>query len=191
MGETGKGIVLETARLILRPPEAGDLDWLLAKINTARVMRHLGGVQTVDQVAEGLAQDIAAFADGGYRRWTVCLRDGGDRVGRCGLFTVRAAAAPPGMQGGHEVGWTLAEQAFGHGYATEAARAILGFAFGQLDLPCVFAQTSDANASSGRVMDRLGFARAAELDYDDPEYPPHENPTRVYRLSRSQWEAIR
>ena len=191
MAEAGAGPVLETARLTLRPPVPDDLDWLLDRINTERVMRHLGGVRSRDEVADGLAQDIAAFADGGYRRWTVCLRDGGDRVGRCGLFTVRAAAAPPAMQGAREVGWTLAEETFGHGYATEAARAILGFAFGMLDLPYVFAQTSDANGGSGRVMDRLGFERAAALDYDDPEYPPHENPTRVYRLSRSQWEVIR
>ncbi|WP_155644902.1 GNAT family N-acetyltransferase, partial [Erythrobacter donghaensis] len=95
---------LATERLILRPPVAEDLPWLLATMNTLAVMRHLAGVRTAAEVEEGLAADIAAFAaPDGHRRWTVWLRDGtggvGERVGRVGLFRVRSPAAPPALQG--------------------------------------------------------------------------------------------
>ena len=61
---------LETERLILRPPVAEDLPWVLAHMNTASVMRHLAGVRSPEAVAESLADDIDAFHKGGHQRWT-------------------------------------------------------------------------------------------------------------------------
>jgi len=180
MAEAG---ALLTKRLILRPPVAEDLPWLLAAMNTAAVMRHLAGVRTAAEVEEGLAADIAAFAaPDGHRRWTVWLRDGATRVGRVGLFHVRSPAAPPALQGQREIGWTFAEAHWGKGYATEAAEQALGFAFGSLGLPCLYAQTSTSNAASTRMMHRLGFTFRPELGYVDPDYPPEDNPTTVWSL---------
>ena len=180
MAETG---ALETPRLILRPPVAGDLPWLLAAMNTDTVMRHLAGVRTAEEVAEGLAADIAAFAaPDGHRRWTVWLNDGLTRVGRVGLFHVRSPAAPPALQGQREMGWTFAQAHWGKGYATEAAERALGFAFGEMGLPRIFSQTSESNVGSTRMMHRLGFTFRPELGYDDPDYPPEDNPTTVWSL---------
>lgn len=184
MAEAG---TLETPRLILRPPVAEDLPWLLATMNTDAVMRHLAGVRTAEEVAEGLAADIAAFATpGGHRRWTVWLRDGperaSERVGRVGLFHVRSPAAPSALQGQREIGWTFAESHWGKGYATEAAERALGFAFGDMGLPRIFSQTSESNVGSTRMMQRLGFTFRPELGYDDPDYPPQDNPTTVWSL---------
>ncbi|MFM7379456.1 MAG: GNAT family N-acetyltransferase [Erythrobacter sp.] len=186
MAEAG---ALETPRLILRPPVAEDLPWLLAAMNTEAVMRHLAGVRTPAEVEEGLAADIAAFAaPDGYKRWTVWLNDGLTRVGRVGLFHLRSPAAPPALQGQREIGWTFAESAWGKGYATEAAERALGFAFGkmggfgELGLPRIYSQTSESNAASTRMMQRLGFTFRPELGYDDPDYPPQDNPTTVWSL---------
>lgn len=180
MGEAG---TLETERLILRPPAAEDLPWLLAAMNTDAVMRHLAGVRTAAEVEEGLAADIAAFAaPDGHRRWTVWLRESDQRVGRVGLFHVRSPAAPPALQGQREIGWTFAEPHWGKGYASEAAERALGFAFGDMGLPRIFSQTSESNAASTRMMQRLGFTFRPELGYDDPDYPPHDNPTTVWSL---------
>ncbi len=183
----GEG-VLVTERLILRPPVAEDLPWLLAAMNTEPVMRHLAGVRSAQEVEEGLAADIAAFtAPDGHCRWTVWLRDaGGDRgetrVGRVGLFHVRSRAAPPALQGQREIGWTFAQAHWGKGYATEAATGALGFAFGSLGVPCLYAQTSTSNLGSTRMMHRLGFTFRPELGYVDPDYPPEDNPTTVWSL---------
>jgi RimJ/RimL family protein N-acetyltransferase len=181
--------MLTTARLDLRPPAADDLPWILGQMNTPAVMRNLGGVRTADKVEDGLEADIAAFAGGGYRRWTVWLRGENHRIGRCGLFRVKTEAAPDGLRGQHEIGWTLAEAFWGKGYASEAACAVLDFGFGTLSHSVIHAQTSESNAASTRLIERLGFARAAELDYVDPDYPAADNPTTVYLMSRKRWEA--
>ena len=178
MAEAG---TLETPRLILRPPVAEDLPWLLAAMNTEPVMRHLAGVRTAQEVEEGLAADIAAFAaPGGHRRWTVWLRDGEERVGRVGLFHVRSPAAPPALQGQREIGWTFAQSHWGKGYASEAARAVIALAFAGPALPVLYSQTSTSNAASTRMMRRLGFTFRPELGYVDPDYPPEDNPTTVW-----------
>ena len=182
--------MIETARLVLRPPTHGDLDWVLENMNTPAVMRNLGGVRSPEQVAKGLADDLEAFTGGGHRRWTVWLRHDnpglGHRIGRCGLFRVKTEAAPAGLRGENEIGWTLAEAFWGNGYAAEAARAVLDFGFRSLGLPVIFAQTSESNNASTRLMERLGLERMPALDYVDPDYPAADNPTTVYRMSREE-----
>jgi RimJ/RimL family protein N-acetyltransferase len=170
---------LTTERLILRPPAAEDLPWILSAMNTEPVMRHLGGVRSPEAVAESLAGDIDAFAEGSHLRWTVWLRDGATRVG---LFTLRSPAAPPVLQGQREIGWTFAEAHWGKGYAAEAARAVIAHAFKALALPVLWSQTSDSNAASTRMMQRLGFTARPELGYVDPDYPPEDNPTTVWSM---------
>lgn len=181
---------LATERLDLLPVAQADLPWLLAEMNTPEVMRHLGGPRSKQAVEESLATDIAAWADKSYMRWTIWHRETQCRVGRIGLFNVRAAAAPEHLRGQREIGWSLASPHTGKGYATEAARAALAHAFDRLGNEVVYAQTSDNNAGSSRLMARLGLSRASEFDYDDPEYEPAENPTRVYRITRAQWSSL-
>ncbi|MFM5923569.1 MAG: GNAT family N-acetyltransferase [Novosphingobium sp.] len=182
--------MIETERLVLRPPAADDLPWLLEAMNTLAVLRHLGGaIRSPDEVAEGLDADIAAFGSGGHRRWTVWLRDGAERIGRCGLFRIRSTDAPPALRGQDEIGWTFAEPFWGQGYASEAARAVTAHFFADKARDLLWAQTSDSNAGSTRMMARLGFARCAQLDYVDPGYPPQDNPTTVYRMTRGDWAA--
>ncbi|GGD61645.1 GNAT family N-acetyltransferase [Aurantiacibacter arachoides] len=178
---------LATDRLVLRPPTADDLPFLLAEMNTPMVMRYLGGeVFTEADVTSRLQADIDAFGrDDGWKRWTIFRRDDNARVGRCGLFRVRMKAAPDALRGQPEIGWTLAEAYWGKGFATEAARAVLNHAFA--DLPEVYAQTSDSNAASTRVMQRLGFERRHDLGYVDPDYPPRDNPTTVWSLTTDAW----
>ena len=180
-------MLLETERLILRPPNADDLPWILEQINTPAMMQCLGGVRTAEQVADGLAADVEAFADGTWLRWTVWQREPSCRVARCGLFTIRSSAAPEVLRGAREIGWMLAEPFWGTGYASEAARALLGFGFEVLGDKVIHAQTSDSNLASTRMMTRLGFTRCAELDYVDPDYPVEDNPTTVYRMTRGDW----
>ena len=69
--------------------------------------------------------------------------------------------------------------------------AVLALAFVQFDRPVVYGQTSENNRASWRVMERLGMERLTRLDYDDPAYPPEENPTKIYGLQRDAWLASR
>lgn len=153
-------------------------------------MRHLGGTLRSDQeLADGLDADIAAFADGSWQRWTVLTKADGEPIGRVGLFTVRAAAAPDSLRGQREVGWMMGEAWQNQGFACEAAKAVIGHAFDQGGLDEIFAQTSDSNVASTRMMARLGLHRRAELDYTDSDYPVADNPTTVYSLTSEQWRS--
>ena len=71
----------------------------------------------------------------------------------------------------------------------EAARAVIDLAFTRHGIDLLYAQTSDANAASWQMMEKLGMERVRALDYVDPEYLPDENPTIIYRLTRKAWHA--
>jgi RimJ/RimL family protein N-acetyltransferase len=84
---------------------------------------------------------------------------------------------------GVEIGWRLARQAWGHGYATEAAQASLAFGFESLALPEILAVTTLTNLRSQAVMRRIGMTRDPDGDFDDPTEP--EGPLRrnvLYRI---------
>ena len=180
--------MIETARLILRPAVVDDLGFTLDHINTAAVMRHLGGVRDRAKVAAGFSDGLEAFARDGFGYFTILLRESGVRVGKCGLSGMSADPAPAALDGQIEIGWSLAEPYWGKGYASEAARAVIDFFFTKGAAPVLYSQTSETNRASTRMMARLGFARCAELDYVDPGYPALDNPTTVYRLDRESWE---
>lgn len=174
--------VLTTDRLVLRPPADGHLAWILAEMNTVAVMRYLGGVVRAPEVVRAeFNADIESFGQlTGHRRWTVWRRADNRRIGRCGLFRVRTEAAPAFLRGQTEIGWTLAEANWGQGFATEAARAVIAFAFDTVGSTIIYAQTSDSNLPSTRMMVRLGFVARPELGYFDPDYPPEDSPTTVW-----------
>ena len=171
-------------RLVLRVPEVADLPWQIAELNLPAVMQHLGGPRDETAIAVSFEENRAALLRGDYGFWTVTMRETGKAIGKCGLASIESTAAPAEIRGGVQIGWTLAEPHWGHGYASEAARAVLAHGFGALGLPVIWSQTSDSNDASTRMMGRLGFERFAALDYVDPDYPPADNPTTVYRMAR-------
>jgi len=89
-----------------------------------------------------------------------------------------------------EIGWRLARSSWGRGYATEAARACLDFAFRNLGLSEVVAFTVPANARSRAVMERLGMRHDAAGDFDHPRLPAGHPLQRhvLYRLRREDWQ---
>ena len=181
--------VIATSRLHLRRWREDDLQPWLEHLNTPQVKHYLGGVQPVEQAAERFALMRDEWDRTGYSFLAVELRADGRFLGTCGLARIETASAPPELAGAIQIGWQLRADAWGHGFATEAARAMLGYAFGRLGVALVFAQTSERNGPSWQVMQRLGMGRRAELDYDDPDYPPEDNPTMVWSIAREQWES--
>ena len=92
-----------------------------------------------------------------------------------------------------EIGWRLAREHWGHGYATEAATAALAFAFGDRALEEIVAFTVPANIPSRRVMGRLGMRRLPADDFEHPAIAAG-HPLRshvLYRLRRADWKPRR
>ncbi len=179
---------MASARLVLRRFRDEDLQAWQAHMNSPEVRAHLGGVEIPDQVLARFERQKASWSDetGG---WLVIeRRDDGELLGNCGFGRIAATEAPAELQGAPEIGWSLRADCWGKGYATEAARMLLGTMFGRFGFETVYSQTSQANARSWRVMERLGMRRQPQFDYHDPLYPPEENPTIIYRLTREDWE---
>lgn len=182
-------IIATTERLVLRTEAEGDFEEWLAYMNTPEVLAFLGGVQSEEQVANSFARVREAHEAGKPAFYMVALKDCGTLIGRAGIATIDTAHAPQEMRGAIQAGWSIRPDHWGKGYAGEAARAGLARAFDRFDAPVVYAQTSERNVPSWRVMEKLGMTRMARLDYEDPDYPPDDNPTMVYRLMREEWQA--
>ena len=181
--------VVETERLVLRRWREGDLDQWIAHLNTPEVRAHLGGVVSPEKVAEKFARVERGWADDGFSFLAVDRCEDGEFLGTCGIARIKTECAPPELKGAVQIGWQLRSDWWGQGFATEAAEAVLAMAFDEFDLLAVYAQTSERNTASWRVMQRLGMTRRVDLDYDDPDYSPEENPTMVYGMTRSEWQA--
>lgn len=172
---------LRTDRLLLRRWRDRDLD-AFASINAdARVAEHLPSTLTRAQ-SDGFVERIEAHHDEhGFGLWCVDPVDDPGCVGFVGLAVPRfEAACTPCV----EVGWRLAPDAWGRGYATEAGRACLAAAFGPLGLDEVVSFTVPANTRSRAVMERLGLTHDPDDDFDHPALAPGD-PLRRHVLYRT------
>ncbi len=157
-----------TDRLVLRGWRDADHAPLLALCRDRRVMEFLGPAQTAEDVAAAIARQRAVQAAHGHCFWAMERRADGAMLGFCGL-----QPGPDGtpIAGRIEIGWRLAVDAWGQGYAREAAQASLDWAWANLDAESVWAITVPANARSRGLMERLGMRRHPDLDFDHPAVP--------------------
>ena len=178
--------VLETERLILRRPVEGDAELQFTLLNTPAVMKHVGGVKSLAEIEAKHEKTRQCFEQDGFGFMMMIERASGELVGHCGMKRVDNPLAP--NPGDHEIGWLVREDRWRRGYASEAMRAVLEWAFFTHDAPLVVALTSERNLPSRSLMEKLGMARCAQLDFPDPSYPPEDNPTIVYCLVSQDWE---
>jgi RimJ/RimL family protein N-acetyltransferase len=153
-----------TPNLRMRPFRTDDAEALHAVMAEEEVGRWVGGAHTtLDQTRELIARNRRHQARHGFSMWAVEERVGGELVGEVGLQHLEQTGDDV------EIGWSLAPHVWGLGYATEAARAWLDAAFGQLDLDEVIAVVRPDNDASHRVAQRLGMQRAGRRRAYDRE----------------------
>src|SRR5438128_10150312 len=168
---------LETARLRLRHFRAADLDPYAALCADPEVMRYVGarGVLSREDAWRQRAMLAGHWHLRGFGMWAVEERTTGAFVGRVGLYY------PEGWPD-RELAWALARPFWGRGYATEAARAALGEAFGRLGWARVISLIDHANTRSVRLAERLGERLEGEATI-------RGHRVAVYALPRSAWRA--
>jgi RimJ/RimL family protein N-acetyltransferase len=182
--------VAETARLRLRDWEPEDEARFYQVMNTPRVMRHLGGLQTAEEWTAAF-QRISGFTrDFGHTFWIVEDKASGDLLGFCGLKRVNAPGAGE-LTGMPEIGWRLRESAWGKGIAKEAAIASLDLGFGRFGYERIIAMTIPPNQESRGLMERLGLKRREDLDFNDERFGPDVNPQIIYDIAAEDWPAAR
>jgi len=143
--------LLSTERLVLRPVTTDDHAAVLAHWTQPDVRRFLfdGAALSGVEVAETIEESIGDFAARGFGVWLIELGSTADLIGTAGLRPLGSS--------GLEIFYSLAPGAWGHGYATEAARAVVEYGLGPLGLPEVLAEVDEGNAASVAVVRRLGM----------------------------------
>jgi RimJ/RimL family protein N-acetyltransferase len=148
---------LETERLRLRGWHDGDLDAYAEMYADPEVMRFLGGPVAREQAWRHLALLAGHWVLRGHGQWALERREDGRFVGRAGLWQ------PDGWPG-LEVGWALRRDAWGAGYATEAARAAIAWARDALGAGELISIIAPGNEASARVARRLGMEPGERRD---------------------------
>jgi RimJ/RimL family protein N-acetyltransferase len=173
---------ISTERLIMRSWRESDLPSWAAMNADPEVRRYVGPLLTPGQAEAWVLNFQDDLDRRGFGFWALEVRASGDFIGFTGLDIVEEEMPVTGV----EIGWRLARSAWGHGYATEAARAALEYGFGILTLPEIVAITMAANLRSQAVMERIGMTRDPAEDFDDPDVEePSLRRHVVYRIRRA------
>jgi ribosomal-protein-alanine N-acetyltransferase len=178
---------LRTERLILRGWRDDDKP-AYAQVNSdPDVMEHFPATLTAEQSNEMVDRMAAGWTQRGYGLWAVEVPDTGGCIGFVGLSSPTwEMPFTPCI----EVGWRLAKESWGHGYAPEGARAALAWGFENLDPPRdeFVSFTSVANAKSRRVMEKLGMTHDPAEDFDHPLLRDWAGRRHVlYRIRRDEF----
>jgi RimJ/RimL family protein N-acetyltransferase len=181
---------LTTSRLILRRWRDADLSEFAQLNDDPAVMEFLPRRLSRDESDASALRIRTGMEERGWGFWAVevkgAAQTGSPFIGFVGL-SIPSFEAPftPCV----EIGWRLAKEHWGFGYASEAAAASLGFAFEKLRLQQIVAFTVPLNKRSIRVMERIGMSRDPAGDFEHPKLPA-DHPLRphvLYRVNRSAW----
>ncbi len=145
--------ILETERLVLRQWRAEDAEPLFAFAGDAETMRFIGSGQPwpdIETAHRWLGRVTAAYRERGYGIWAVIEKANGRLIGSCGFSLLPDS-------GEIDFGYVYARDTWGRGLATEAARAVLRYAFEQLGFAEVTANTAPEHHASRRVLEKVGF----------------------------------
>jgi len=187
-------LTIRADRLTLRQWADDDLAPLVAMGADPVVMEHFPSVLSPDESTAFMDRVRAAWDQDGFGLWAVELTDLAPTgpapfVGYTGLARCDWLA-----HGAVEVGWRLAREHWGHGYAPEAATYALAVAFLDLELDEVVSFTVPANSRSQRVMEKIGMVRDPQRDFDHPRVDPVAHPHLVrhvlWSVTRSDWLAL-
>jgi RimJ/RimL family protein N-acetyltransferase len=174
-------ITLQTERLILRPWSLDDFEPLAAISADPEVMRYLaadGKPLSRFGAWQSLASMVGHWGLRGFGMFAAVERSTGKLLGRFGPWQ------PEGWPD-FEIGWTLGSQYWGKGYATEAARRCLEYAFTEMKRDHIVSLILPENVRSIRVAERLGERLEATVTL--PHMPP-DRPVLQYGLTRDDWE---
>lgn len=178
-----------TERLLLRQWREEDLA-PFARLNAdPRVMEYFPKLQTREESDESVKRVAEHIQQYGWGFWAASLLETGEFIGFIGLQPVPFQAAfTPAV----EIGWRLAFEHWGKGYATEGAKAALQYGFEKLHLQDIVSFTATGNMRSRAVMERIGMHYESNNDFDHPKLPAGHPLRRhvFYRITADVWKNL-
>jgi len=175
---------LRTDRLVMRGWRETDREPYAAMNADPRVMEHFPAMLSRPESDAFVDRIVARWSRDGHGLWAVERTADGAFLGFTGLAA--PVADVPGMPPFVEVGWRFVVDAWGHGYATEAARAAVAWGFENLGIDEIASWTTVANVRSRAVMERIGMTHDSADDFEHPRLPVGhpQRPHVLYRLRR-------
>lgn len=177
--------VLTTPRLILRPWKETDLPYFTALNADPRVMEYFPSTKTSEETFQEYQRICNYISEFGWGFWAAELKESGQFIGFIGIKNVTFETAfTPAV----EIGWRLAYDFWGKGYAPEGAQAALDFGFNTLNLQEIVSFTPTSNARSQSVMRKIGMVYHPNESFEHPWLPKgHPLSTHVlYRISKKE-----
>jgi len=169
---------LETERLVLREWRAEDFEDYAKLCADNEVMHFLGGVQERGDAWRSMSGAIGHWQMRGYGQWVVTRKPDPTFIGRVGLINPEGWPAL-------EVGWTLARNYWGHGYATEAANAAMGYGFLTQPVDRLISSIDPDNVASQSVAKRLGETKGERTML---RIRQEDFPVDIWSISRDEWQ---
>jgi RimJ/RimL family protein N-acetyltransferase len=157
-----RNVVLETERLILRHLTLDDTDAVFAVIGDPEAMKYYPQKFTREDAARWVTRSQERYRHDGYGLFAVVLKANGEVIGNCGV--VRQDVEGESLL---EVGYHFRRDYWGRGYATEAARGCMAYAFGHLKAEKVVSLILPENMPSRRVAERNGMTVERQVTFHD------------------------
>ena len=181
------GKILETERLILRTFEDADLGPMIAINQDPKVMEYFPALGDSEQTQKHLQRICEHYNKYGYSLYAVELKASGAFIGFVGLLHSTQQEFPASFMPATEIGWRISSQHWGHGYAPEAAIAVLHYAFTRLGLTEIVSFTTLHNQKSRRVMEKIGMLHNSADDFEHPHLEKSSPLCQhvLYRLSKA------
>jgi RimJ/RimL family protein N-acetyltransferase len=177
--KSGDKRVINTERLVLRPPVAEDFEGWAAFSSDPKTMLYLGGTQVREVAWRAFATMAGCWALSGFGMFSVIERRSGQWIGRVGPWR------PEGWPG-NEVGWGLRSEFEGQGYAYEAAVAAIDWAFDFLGWDSIIHCIPEVNLRSRVLAERLGSICQRQVVLP----PPAGTPVWIWGQTREQWRSV-
>ena len=170
-------VIIETERLILKEMTHGDFAAHKAVWADDELMKHYPYTFDDERVRAWIDHNIERYEKDGFGLWAVVLKESGEVIGDCGLTmqNIDGAMLP-------EVGYHIHRDHLRNGYASEAAMAVIDYAFSNYPFPYVYAYMKYSNVPSYSTAMKCGMKFIKE--YPDPA----NTITKVYGISREEWE---
>ena len=152
--------IVETDRLFLRRMNEDDFDALYQVLADTEIMRHYPYVFDVKKVREWIKRNIKRYKENGFGLWAVCLKKTGEMIGDCGLTlqNIDGEMLP-------EIGYHIRRDCQHKGYAKEAAKGVMDWAFMNTDYPALYSFCKYTNEASIRTAESIGMR--CEREYPD------------------------
>lgn len=157
---------IETERLVLREVIFSDVDGMFELDSNPNVHIYLGNkpVAAIEQSAAYIENLHQQYKEYGTGRWAVVLKETNEFIGWSGIKFITDEIN--NHQNFYEIGYRFIEKHWGKGYATEAGKAFIEYAFNEMKVDALYAYADEGNENSRKILEKLGLQYVNSFEYE-------------------------